>query len=107
MLAICCNMEVGKRYSIAYKGLKNSTYDFDFEVDDTLFAAYESKDIHGGNCHVEVSMLKNERQLDFDVEIFSSNVEVDDDYSAFSNKILLDRPDIMLTFLTSICPALI
>ena len=62
-------MEVAKRYSIAYKGLKNSTYDFDFEVDDALFAAYESKDIHGGNCHVEVTMLKNERQLDFDVEI--------------------------------------
>ena len=62
-------MEVAKRYSIAYKGLKNSTYDFDFEVDDALFTAYESKDIHGGNCHVEVTMLKNERQLDFDVEI--------------------------------------
>ena len=70
MPAICCDMEVSKQYSIAYKGLKNSTYDFDFEVDGALFAAYESKEIFGGNCKVKVEMLKNERQLDFDVEIF-------------------------------------
>ena len=63
-------MEVNKQYTIAYKGLKNSTYDFDFEVDDALFAAYESKEIFGGNCQVKVEMLKNERQLDFDFEIF-------------------------------------
>ena len=33
-------MELGKRYSVAYKGLKNSAYDFRFEVDGDLFAAY-------------------------------------------------------------------
>ena len=70
MPAICCEMELSKQYSVAYKGLKNSTYDFDFEVDGALFAAYESKEIFGGNCQVKVEMLKNERQLDFDVEIF-------------------------------------
>ncbi|MBR4995011.1 MAG: DUF177 domain-containing protein [Alistipes sp.] len=62
-------MEVSGRYTIAHKGLKNSAYDFSFEVGDELFVAYESNEIRGGKCDVEVKMLKNESQLDFDVEI--------------------------------------
>ena len=60
---------MSKQYSVAYKGLKNSSFDFVFEVDDTLFAAYESRDIRGGKCSVEVTMFKAEHQLDFDVTI--------------------------------------
>ena len=62
-------MEVNKQYSVAYKGLKNSSFDFVFEVDDALFVAYESKEILGGNCHVEATMLKGESQLEFDFTI--------------------------------------
>ena len=62
-------MELNKQYSVAYKGLKNSSFDFDFEVDDTLFAAYESRDIRGGKCSVKATMLKAEHQLDFDFTI--------------------------------------
>ncbi len=69
MPAICCEMEVNKQYSVAYKGLKNSSFDFVFEVDDALFVAYESKEILGGNCHVEATMLKGESQLEFDFTI--------------------------------------
>ena len=69
MRAFCCEMEMSKQYSVAYKGLKNSSFDFVFEVDDTLFAAYESRDIRGGKCSVEVTMFKAEHQLDFDVTI--------------------------------------
>ena len=69
MPAICCEMEVSKQYSVAYKGLKNSSFDFIFEVDDALFAAYESKEIMGGNCRVEATMFKGESQLEFDFAI--------------------------------------
>ena len=69
MPAICCEMEVNKQYSVAYKGLKSSSFDFVFEVDDALFVAYESKEILGGNCHVEATMLKGESQLEFDFTI--------------------------------------
>ena len=69
MPAICCEMELSKQYSVAYKGLKNSSFDFVFEVDDALFTAYESKEIMGGNCHVEATMLKGESQLEFDFTI--------------------------------------
>ena len=62
-------MNIEKRYSIEYKGLKNSTFDFDFKVDDALFIHYESRDIKGGNCDVKATMLKNDRQLDFDFTI--------------------------------------
>ena len=67
--AICCEMEVNKQYSVAYKGLKNSSFDFIFEVDDALFVAYESKEIMGGNCRVEATMFKGESQLEFDFTI--------------------------------------
>ena len=69
MPAICCEMEVNKQYSVAYKGLKNSSFDFIFEVDDALFVAYESKEIMGGNCRVEATMFKGESQLEFDFTI--------------------------------------
>ena len=69
MPAFCTDMELNKQYSIEYKGLKNSTYDFTFEVGNALFEAYESREIHGGNCSVKATMLKSDRQLDFDFSI--------------------------------------
>ena len=62
-------MELGNRYSIAYKGLKNSTHDFQFEVDDALFAAYESREIKGGKLAVEVTLTKSDNQLEMDFVI--------------------------------------
>ena len=69
MRAFYCEMELSKQYSVAYKGLKNSSFDFNFEVDDALFAAYECRDIRGGKCSVKATMLKSDQQLDFDFYI--------------------------------------
>ena len=69
MPAFYCDMELNNRYSIAYKGLKNSTHDFNFEVDDALFAAYESREIKGGELTVDVEMLKADNQLEMDFTI--------------------------------------
>ena len=67
-------MELNERYSIGYKSLSNSTFDYDFVVDDALFAAYESREVLGGNCDVKVVLAKTDNQLDVDVTIEGSVV---------------------------------
>ena len=62
-------MEVAQRYSIAWKGLKNGRYDFRFEVDGSLFEAFESTEIKDGRCEVSVGMDRSEKQLTLDVGI--------------------------------------
>ena len=62
-------MELNERYSIGYKSLSNSAFDYDFVVDDALFAAYESREVLSGECDVKVLLKKNSNQLDLDVEI--------------------------------------
>ena len=67
-------MELNERYSIGYKSLSNNTFDYDFVVDDALFAAYESREVLGGNCDVKVVLSKTDSQLDVDVTIEGSVV---------------------------------
>ena len=55
-------MELNERYSIGYKGLSNSTFDYDFVVDNDLFTAYESREVLGGDCRVMVGLKKNDNQ---------------------------------------------
>ena len=62
-------MEVAQRYSIAWKGLKNGRHDFRFEVDGSLFEAFESTEIKDGRCEVSVGMDRSEKQLTLDVGI--------------------------------------
>ncbi len=62
-------MEVANRYSIAFKGLKNGTYDFAFDIDRALFEAFESPEIKDGACRAEVRMERGESLLTLDVAI--------------------------------------
>ena len=62
-------MELEKKYSIAYKGLKNGLHEEDFDVDGSLFSTYESKDVKDGRCKVHVAMRKSDSQLTIDVAI--------------------------------------
>lgn len=62
-------MEVAKRYSIAYKGLKDGSHDYHFEVDGALFADYGSEEIRDGKCNVEVCLKRAETMLSLEVEI--------------------------------------
>lgn len=68
-------MDVTKRYSIAYKGLKNGRHDFTFEVDKTLFEAFESPDIRDGHCDVAVALERSETMLSLSVTL-AGNVVV-------------------------------
>ncbi len=71
-------MDVAKRYTIAYKGLKPGVHRFDFEVDDALFQYFESPDIKSGHCAVTVDLRRAETMLECDVEI-SGRVTVECD----------------------------
>ena len=56
-------MDVTKQYAIAWKGLKNGTYHFDFKVDDALFEAFGSTDIKGGDLTVGDTLERGESML--------------------------------------------
>ena len=56
-------MEVAEGYSIAYRGLKNGTHEFRFEVGKPLFEAFESSEIKDGRCVVEVTLERGETML--------------------------------------------
>ena len=62
-------MEQIRLYTIAYKGLKNGSYDFDFQVDNKLFEAYEAEEILGGDCRVKVALKRSESMLELSVDI--------------------------------------
>ncbi|MBO5831040.1 MAG: DUF177 domain-containing protein [Alistipes sp.] len=62
-------MEQITLYSIAYKGLKNGSYDFDFQIDDKLFEAYERVEIKSGNCKAHVELKRSETMLELEVTI--------------------------------------
>ena len=56
-------------YKIAYKGLKGGSYDFDFQVDDALFEAYDRVEIKGGRCDAHVDMKRSDTMLELHVSI--------------------------------------
>ena len=62
-------MEQITLYPIAYKGLKNGSYDFDFQVDDALFEAYDRVEILGGDCKVHVVLKRSEVMLELNIAI--------------------------------------
>ena len=62
-------MEQIALYKIAYKGLKSGSYDFDFQVDDALFEAYDRAEIKGGSCQAHVEMKRSDTMLELNVTI--------------------------------------
>ncbi|MEG0499394.1 MAG: DUF177 domain-containing protein, partial [Alistipes sp.] len=62
-------MDVTRKYSIAYKGLKTGDYHFDFGVDGALFRAFEYEDIKDCDCTVEVELSRAESLLSLSVSI--------------------------------------
>ena len=49
-------MEQNALYKIAYKGLKAGSYEYDFQVDDARFEAYERVEIKGGRWDAPVAL---------------------------------------------------
>ena len=68
------SMEVSGRYAIAYKGLKPGRHGFRFEVDGSLFRAFQNPEIRDGACTADVVLTRGEAQLVCDVRIGGSVV---------------------------------
>ncbi|MBP3547205.1 MAG: DUF177 domain-containing protein [Alistipes sp.] len=62
-------MEQIALYTIAYKGLKSGSYEYDFQVDDSLFEAYDRVEIKGGRCDAHVTLKRSETMLELNVTI--------------------------------------
>lgn len=62
-------MDATNRYAIAWKGLKNGSYRFDFKVDTSLFEAFESSEIKAGDLSVSVLLERGESMLSLQTSI--------------------------------------
>ena len=62
-------MEILKRYIVPFKGLKIGVHQFDFEVDDALFQAFEGSEVKHGTAKVSIELTKAASMLTLDVEI--------------------------------------
>ena len=62
-------MEAKALYSIACKGLKSGTYDYEFKVGAELFEAEQSEDVKDGEFDVRVQMRKSGSFAELDVAI--------------------------------------
>lgn len=62
-------MEILEQYAIAWKGLKPGVHDFDFEIGDALFEAFENSDIRSAALKAHVRLDRSESMLDLHTAI--------------------------------------
>ncbi len=62
-------MEILDQYAIAWKGLKPGVHDFDFEIGDALFEAFENTDIRSAALKAHVRLDRSESMLDLHTSI--------------------------------------
>ncbi len=62
-------MEILDQYAIAWKGLKPGVHDFDFEIGDALFEAFENTDIRSAALKARVRLDRSESMLDLHTAI--------------------------------------
>ncbi len=62
-------MEILDQYAIAWKGLKPGVHDFDFEIGDALFEAFENTDIRSAALKAHVQLDRSESMLDLHTAI--------------------------------------
>jgi len=62
-------MEILEQYAIAWKGLKPGVHDFDFEIGDALFEAFENTDIRSAALKARVRLDRSESMLDLHTTI--------------------------------------
>ena len=58
-------MKDPEQYQIAFSGLKPGTHTFDFKIGKLFFDAVEDAEIRDGAVSVTVTMVKEERMMDF------------------------------------------
>ena len=68
-------MENHGLYTISFKSLPIGGSIFDWVIDDSFFARYETSEINGANIDVQVTLIKHTRFLEIDIDL-SGWVEV-------------------------------
>lgn len=71
-------MNVAKKYSIAYKGLKTGEHRFEFETGLDLFQRFENEEVKDVHCKAEAMLERSDRQMRIQVSI-TGNVVVECD----------------------------
>jgi uncharacterized metal-binding protein YceD (DUF177 family) len=59
-------MDALSGFVIAYKGLAEGTHGFDWELDDSFFAAFEGSEIRGGRVHAHMTMERRSTMLELE-----------------------------------------
>lgn len=62
-------MKAGRQYTISFKGLKNGTHHFDFEIDKAFFEALEYSEIPSGKLLARVALEKKTNLMELGIAI--------------------------------------
>lgn len=67
-----------KEYAIAFKGLKDGVYQFDYTIDDNFFELFEAPVYEKGNLDVAIELKKGNQMLIFNFQVSGKVVSVCD-----------------------------
>ena len=62
-------LKVFNQYIVAFNGLDNSDYDFDFKVKDEFFSCFEASEIKGGDLTVKLILTKKPHSLELQISL--------------------------------------
>jgi uncharacterized protein len=62
-------LKVLNQYIVAFNGLDNADYDFDFKVKDEFFTCFENSEIKGGELDVKLILTKKPHSLELNISI--------------------------------------
>lgn len=71
-------MDILNKYTIPYKGLKNGAHQFDFDLGDEFFSAFDASGINGGSCKVTIDLHKSSSMLLLNI-VINGELRVDCD----------------------------
>ncbi len=64
-----CEMDIRKRYSIAFKGLGEGRHEYAFELNDRFFEAFEGSEITGGRGVANIVLTKGPTVMEVEARI--------------------------------------
>jgi uncharacterized metal-binding protein YceD (DUF177 family) len=62
-------MKVLTQYSVHFRDLDNSDYEYNFTVSDSFFSCFEKSEIKGGNLDVKLILSKKPNTLELDITL--------------------------------------
>jgi len=65
-------MRTKRDFSIAFKGLKAGVHQFDYEIDDKFFSAFENSLVKSGKLQIEIDFHKRIDHFQIDINIYGT-----------------------------------